>query len=1121
MKTLFRRCLAVALLLSVGFISFAQNETKPYWQDVQTVAVNKEAPRTSFVSFASKADATKLRFEESPYYLSLNGTWKFFFVDAYKKLPAGITNKGTDTSSWSDIKVPGNWEVQGFGIPIYVNHGFEFKPRNPQPPTLPEENPVGVYHRTFEVPADWNGRDVYLQVGGAKSGMYVYVNGKEIGYSEDSKNPADFLLNPYLQSGKNELTLKIFRWSTGSYLEAQDMWRISGIERDVYLYSQPKVAIQDFRVISTLDDQYKDGVFNLAVDVKNHAANTAKVSVNYELLDKAKNTIASQEKEISVNAAAKTTVSFDKQISNVVKWSAETPNLYTLVMTVKVDGNVAEVVPFRVGFRKIEIKDSEQIAGNGQPYNLFYFNGQPIKLKGANIHEHNPKTGHYVTEDLMRRDFELMKQHNINAVRLCHYPQSRRFYELCDEYGLYVYDEANIESHGMYYNLKRGGTLGNNPEWLIPHIDRINNMYERNKNIPSVTVFSLGNEAGNGYNFYQAYLEIKNKDKHLMNRPVCYERALWEWNTDMYVPQYPGAKWLGDMGKQGSDRPIVPSEYSHSMGNSSGNLNDQWIEINKYPNLQGGFLWDWIDQGLEETDENGRLYWTYGGDYGIDTPSDGNFLCNGLINPDRDPHPSLMEVKYTHQNFGFEAVDLEKGIFKVTNRFYFTSSDNYSFTYKILADGKVVKTGKLSVSLAPQESKEITIAYPKKAKAGEEYFINFSVINNVAGGLVPANHEVAFDQFQLPTKGEELKYKASGAKLNIENAGNTLKVSSSKVNFEFDKKSGLATSYRVDGTEYFAEGFGVQPNFWRAPNDNDYGNGMPRRLQVWKQSSKNFQVTDVKAEIKDGNAEVKTTYLLAAGNLYVVSYTIYPTGVMHVAAQFTSTELSETEMEVSEDTRLATFTPGNDKIRKAASELNVPRIGVRFRLPAEMNKVQYLGRGPEENYLDRCANTMVGLYSTTVEDMYYPYVRPQENGHRTDTRWVSLTTAKGNGLMIKADETIGFNALRNSIEDFDSEESSRPRQWKNLSPQEAANKNEAAAKDKMRRQHHINDVSPRNYVELCVDYKQQGVAGYNSWGARPEPGYTLPANQEYNWGITLVPINSQKSAINSAKYDYK
>ena len=1111
MNSIKKMMLSGALGCLISGMAYADGSSpqpvKPYWQDIQVVAVNKEKPRSSFMSYADRETALTSRFEKSPYYSLLNGTWKFFFVDSYKDLPQNITDPSVNTSSWDDITVPGNWEVQGHGVAIYTNHGYEFKPRNPQPPLLPEANPVGVYRRDIEIPAGWDNRDIYLHIGGAKSGLYVYLNGKEVGYSEDSKNPAEFLINKYLQPGKNVLTLKIFRWSTGSYLECQDFWRMSGIERDVFLWSQPKASIQDFRVVSTLDDTYTNGIFKLAVDLKNHTQETKNLNVGYELLDAKGNLVTSEANDIWVSPASPQTASFEYDLKNVAPWSAEHPNLYKLLMTIKEEGKVIEVVPFNVGFRRFEMKQIDQVAENGKPYTVLLFNGQPVKFKGVNIHEHNPETGHYVTEELMRKDFELMKQNNINAVRLCHYPQDRKFYELCDEYGLYVYDEANIESHGMYYSLKKGGTLGNNPEWLIPHMDRTMNMYERNKNYPSVTFWSLGNEAGNGYNFYQTYLYLKDKEINSMNRPVNYERALWEWNTDMYVPQYPSAEWLEEIGRKGSDRPVAPSEYSHAMGNSSGNLWDQWKAIYKYPNLQGGFIWDWVDQGILEKDKNGREYYTYGGDYGVNAPSDGNFLCNGIVNPDRTPHPAMAEVKYAHQNIGFEAIDLANGLFRVTNRFYFTNLKKYMVHYSVTANNKVVRSGKVSLDIEPQASKEFTVPIGNlKPQAGTEYFVNFNVTTVEKEPLIPIGHEIACDQFRLPIENPKKTFKTSGPKLTVSTNGDNLSASSSKVNFVFNKKTGIVTSYKVDGTEYFSEGFGIQPNFWRAPTDNDYGNGMPKRLQVWKESSKNFNVTDATVTMDGNNAVVNVNYLLPAGNLYIVNYTIYPSGAVNVAARFTSTDMDAAQTEVSESTRTATFTPGRDAARKEASKLNVPRIGVRFRLPASMNQVEYFGRGPAENYLDRNAGSMVGLYKSTAEELYFPYVRPQENGHHTDTRWVSLSTGK-KGLLIQADNTIGFNALRNSIEDFDDEEATGlSRQWSNFTPEQVANHDEAAAKNVLRRQHHINDITPRDFVEVCVDLKQQGVAGYDSWGSRPEPAYTLPANREYNWGFTLIPL---------------
>ena len=741
MTTLFKFLIGAAVCAYSTQVLHAEDTKLPYWKDIQTVAVNKEYPRTAFMTYDNRNQALTGEYENSPYYKLLNGTWNFYYANAYKDLPANIEQPDANIA-WKEIKVPGNWEVQGYGVAIYTNHGYEFKPRNPQPPQLPETNPVGVYQRDIEIPADWDGRDIFLRLEGAKSGVYVYVNGQEVGYSEDSKNPAEFLINNYLKPGKNSLVIKIFRWSTGSYLECQDFWRMSGIERDVFLFSQPKTHIKDFNVVSTLDDTYKNGIFKLNVDVTNHTAANKEVTVAYELLDAAKKVVAEGNTPCPVTADGQKSISFEAALSNVKTWTSEHPNLYRLLISLKDGEKTSEIIPYTVGFRRFEIKPTDQIAENGKPYVCLFVNGQPIKLKGVNIHEHNPETGHYVPEELMRKDFTLMKQNNINSVRLCHYPQDRKFYELCDEYGLYVYDEANIESHGMYYNLSRGGTLGNHPEWLKPHMDRTINMYERNKNHPSVAIWSLGNEAGNGYNFYQTYLWLKEREVKGMNRPVNYERALWEWNTDMYVPQYPSAAWLEEIGKKGSDRPIAPSEYSHAMGNSNGNLAAQWRAIYKYPNLQGGYIWDWVDQGILETDENGRTYWAYGGDYGTNTPSDGNFLCNGIVAPDRTPHPAMTEVKYAHQNVGFEAIDPAAGKFLVKNRFYFTNLKKYMISYTVKANGKTIKGGKVSLDIEPQGSKELNINLNGlKPKVGTEYFVDFVVTTTEPEPLIPAGHD--------------------------------------------------------------------------------------------------------------------------------------------------------------------------------------------------------------------------------------------------------------------------------------------------------------------------------------------------------------------------------------------
>ena len=1062
MKRLF-----LAALLGCAVSGAEAQFTGVEWQNEAVTGVGKYKPRTSFISYTTREEAVADIRENEKYYVPLNGVWKFTYADDYRTLPLEeMVQPGASVFGWNDIRVPGNWEVQGFGIPLYTNEPYEFAPSNPRPPQLPDAVPAGVYKKEFEIPFAWLDRDIFLHIAGAKSGVYVYINGQKIGYSEDSKNPAEFLINPYVKEGMNDLTLVIYRWSTGSYLECQDFFRISGIERDIFIYSQPKTRIDDFRVTASLrEPEMKHGEMRLDVELANSYNGPEEVTFYYEILNPAGEIVTYNTMEKTLRPNGRDTLHMESVVPNVKAWSAETPDLYTLIMRVKKEGRFIEYVPFKIGFRNIRIEGNQVLV-----------NGKPVLFKGVNYHEHNDTTGHYVDEKTLRRDMELMKRHNINAIRCSHYPQQRRFYELCNEYGFYVCDEANIETHGMGYSLSKGRTLGNNPDWLNAHMDRTRNMFERNKNYSCIVFWSLGNESGNGYNFYETYNYLKSVDSI---RPVQYERAGLEWNTDIFCPMYPSAAALERWGREGTDRPCIPCEYAHAMGCSTGGLKDQWDAIYKYPNLQGGFIWDWVDQGLW-VDADGGL-WAYGGDFGENSPSDGNFCCNGLVSPDRTPHPALAEVKKVYQNIHIAPVDLKKGVIRIRNGHFFTGLDRYAFSYAIRADGRLVRRGTLNVSLAPGEEKEYTISMSSvPSRAAAVYTLDIEAKNKTALPGVEAGTPMASEQFVLPVEAKRTAYVPSGMVKLFEDS-DVVMVTSPKVEFTVDKASGAVTSYDVSARQYIDKGFGVQPNFWRGPTDNDYGNGMPARLQAWKQAGRDPQAASVTASDETTHAVITVTYDLPYEARYTLRYTVYATGVVHVAADYRAAAEGSPEL---------------------------PRLGVRFRMPEDMVQTRYFGRGPEENYCDRKYGTDLGEYSRHADEYYFPYVRPQENGHHTDVRYLALAKTKAgtNGLLIVADSLFEFNVGRNCVEDFDCEESDRPYQYFNRTPDES--RDPELYRNRRRKHTHINDVKPRDYVEVCLDYRMQGVGGDNSWGARPYAQYRLPSDADYSWGFTLVPIRN-------------
>jgi beta-galactosidase len=1047
-------------------ISSLQAQDRPPHPELENPAIqgiNKEDARAAFISYESREAALQNEPSKSSQRMSLNGTWKFKFVTGVSKRMENFADQNLDLSDWDETIVPSNMEMQGYGIPIYTNVSYEFYPHwNFNPPYVNdlEDNNIGYYRRDIDIPQSWEGQQVFVHFGSIKSVGFVWVNGQKVGMSKDSKTPQEFDITPYIKPGKNSIAVEVFRWSDAAYLECQDFWRLSGIPREVYVYAQPEVRLRDFFAQGTLDESYTNGVFDLDVELKNHSGSKTTHSVSYEILDKAGKAVSSGNKSVEIKDSIGT-MNFGAVIPNVDRWSAETPNLYTLLLTMKdAAGKTKEATAIKMGFRTSEVK-------NGQ----YMVNGQPVLLKGVNLHEFNQETGQVVNEADVILDMERMKQLNVNAIRLSHYPQPGFFYDLADKYGFYIVDEANIESHGMGYDRAKGKSLANNLDWTEAHLFRTRNMFERDKNHPSVVIWSLGNEAGNGYNFYQTYLFIRSRDKM---RPIQYEQSGHEWNTDIVVPMYAKPQHIEHYAKTYTDRPLILCEYEHAMGNSMGNLKDYWEIIEKYPNLQGGFIWDWVDQGLVNENEKGE-FWAYGGDYGPPgTPSDGNFLINGVVFPDRSLKPHSYEVKQVYQNIGFKAGDLEKGQLQITNKFFFVNLSQYDFSYEISANGKVVKTEKLPVlDIAPQQSKMVNIDLKGMSeRPGVEYFVRLSAKIKTAENLLPKGWEIAAEQIKLPIEAPKAVFdRAKAGKANF-TEGASINVSGSGFSLSIDGESGVITSYKVKGEELFLNEFGPRPAFWRGVTDNDYGWRMPRVARLWKKASEQAPVAASVKTSQVGNAvQIEVVYELdSLQSTWQTLYTVMGNGMVKV-----DNKLVTTHEEVSV----------------------IPRIGMKIHLPSELSQVEYFGRGPWENYADRSASTFVGRYQTTVADMHVPYIRPQENGHRTDVRWLALSRPDGSGLLVVADSLMEFNASNNTVEDFDA----GPNKDKNL--------------------RHANDIKPRDLVELHIDYRMIGVAGDDSWGAMPhEPYLVRPSAEGHTYSYTLIPFTSARDMEEKAQRQY-
>jgi len=1039
MKKIF---LGMALIF-LGQIGFSQND----WENPNMFQQNKEKARASFYPYSTLENAINDEPKSESYTLCLNGKWKFKYTKNATTTPQDFYKIGFDTSNWDDIPVPGNWELYGYGYPQYVNAGYAFNTVNP-PFVKDTENAVGAYITYFTIAENWMDREVYLQLGAVKSGYYLWINGEKVGYNQDAKLPAEFNITPYLKKGKNKLAVKVFQFTDGSYLEDQDFWRLSGIQRDVYLYARPKIHISDFFAKALLDANYEHGVFNLTVDIKNTSNKKAsKLNFQYKILDADGHKIVSNQSSFNSKGLHTETLTFSEAVPNVHIWSAENPYLYTLLLAVSdPSGRIMEATSVKIGFRTTEIKGGQLLV-----------NGQAILLKGVNRHEHNPDYGHVVNEKDMIADIKMMKQFNINAVRTSHYPNDPLWYALCDTYGIYVYDEANIESHGIGYDINT--TLADKPEWKAAHVDRMLNMVERDKNHPSIIVWSMGNEAGDGHNFLAGYNAIHARDA---DRPVHYERAeretkVHEKHTDIIPSMYAPISWVEKWIGTDTERPFIWCEYAHAMGNSSGNFKEYWDLVRENRQVQGGFIWDWMDQGLTKHNANGDKFWAYGGFFepkGV--KNDDNFCFNGLVAPDMTPHPGFYEVKKVYQNIWFDAEKISEGKISIKNEFFFSTLANYLVRWELMEDGKPIQTGMFKpLEVSPQTKKEFDLPVKDfKKKEGSEYFLNVYALQNNVSEMIPFGHIVASDQFAFGSYKEAVTESSkSYDPIVLKANSNEISLTGSHFVMQVSKTSGALTSYKVNNFEMITAP--LLPTFWRAPTDNDFGNKMQERCAIWKTVMDDAILEEINTKtVSASEIEISTQLKLpTVEGLIDMVYTIYGNGHIRVNYKFEASKADLPE---------------------------IPRIGLVFRMPKAIDNLNYYGRGPWENYSDRNTASFIGVYQSKVANQYVPYGRPQENGHKTGTRWFSLTHQIGVGLKIKAHEIpIEFNALSYSTETLD------PGARKLLVTPV--------------------DIEEGDFVEVHIDHKMMGVGGDNSWGAKPHEPYMFYANKVYEFSFSIIP----------------
>ena len=1038
-----------------------QQPTFTEWHDLQVNEINRLPLHTLHFAYDPNdfpgTGAEYLDKKKSMNYLSLDGTWKFNWVANADERPTDFYKTDLDDSKWKNIQMPGNWEMLGYGQPEYVNVGFAWRGHfNQQPPAVPtKDNHVGSYRREINIPANWDGKRVIAHFGSVTSNIYLYVNGQFAGYAEDSKVAAEFDITPFLKKGKNLIAFQSFRWCDGSWCEDQDFWRLSGPARENYLYARSKDhRLLDVRVETELKNNYKDGALNITAKLQ---GNTLAYFGLYD--PDGKEVIVTGTDNVK-NGVAK----YQLRVKNVRKWSAETPNLYTLVVSPIQDGGMYspyEIIQVKVGFRKVEIKNKQLLV-----------NGQPVLLKGANRHEMDPDEGYNVSEKRMIQDIMMMKRLNINAVRTCHYPDDPRWYDLCDKYGLYVVAEANQESHGFQYG---DDAAAKKPEFAKQIMERNQHNVSMFYNHPSIITWSLGNETVMGDNFIQAYNWIKSQDK---TRPVQYEQAHRGAGTDIFCPMYYPVSACEKYAKDpNSPMPLIQCEYNHTMGNSGGNLSDYWNLVRKYPIFQGGFDWDFVDQALHRNivkpmsilpykmnnEELRKIEYTYGGDYNKYDPSDNNFNCNGIIGPDRQMNPHAYEVAYQYQNIWAKMVSAEAGQVSVYNENFFRDLSNYVLAWSLEEDGVETQNGTIAdLDVPAQQSRTYTIPYDRSKITGKEVFLNIDFRLKNAEPLMTAGQVVAYAQLPVVTKqaceGDCSKMLAEGhGKKKMKLAAkkdNVIAVTTPNLTFKLDRTTGLISEYAYNGKSMLGEGGTLKPNFWRAPTDNDMGAGLQKKFKVWKNPQMNLKNIDVKKDKKANTVTIVTSFDMpeVQGQMDITYLVFANTGAVKVTEDFKATE--------------------------GAKVSDMFRFGMLLQMPYSMEKSTYYGRGPIENYSDRKDCMRIAIYNDDADNQYFPYIRPQESGTKSDIRWWKQTDATGLGLQVKSCAPFYASALHFDTEELDDGDE--------------------------KEQRHSFDLKKSKFTNLFLDAAHMGVGGENSWGAWPLEKYRIHYGSK-TFNFVLIP----------------